>query len=424
LATEEKNKAEAATTRATDALDKVKRANTAAKSSAHEATSARNEAQNVMEFMLFDLPKKLDPIGRLDLLDDVNRRTLDYYKSHSNDKDAQRGYSAALRNKGNILYGRGELPGALDTYEKAFKIIKNVANQDPANVKVQHDLWESGQKMADVLLDQSKFEDAKKSYDDGLLILEDLTKKAPANLEWQLDLSESYDSVGNTLCENAEHLLASAERYDSRGYAILSPDEEEEFREKLKKAGELFENSRDVAQRVADSEPHNSRHYSRARFLMALAFARHADVLWNQGDAAGSLEADKQDLSIMEKLAENEPPNAGWQRELSMLYGRLADKLAIKGKKGNYPEVVERYRNALKGFGKLAAQDPTNVDWQYNLILYYYRAAVVMNKMGPKSKTEAREFIEKGKEIKRKLEKVDMTPRQTNDLKALEKQLP
>jgi len=136
------------------------------------------------------------------------------------------------------------------------------------------------------------------------------------------------------------------------------------------------------------------------------------------------LEADKQCLSVLEKLVEDDPLNAEWQRNLSVIYGRLADNLAQKSKKGNYPEVVERYRNALKGFQKLATQDPTNMDWQYNLILYYYSAAVVMNKMGPKSKAEAREFVKKAKEIKRKLEKVGMTPEQTNDLKALEERLP
>lgn len=395
-----------------------------AEAATKRATSARNEAQNVMEFMLFDLPEKLDGIGRLDLLDDVNRRTLDYYKSHSNDKDAQRGYSAALRNKGDILYGRGDLPGALDTYEKAFKIIKDVANQDPANVKVEHDLWESGQKIGTVLLDQHKFQDAKKCLDDGLLISEDLTKKDPANLEWQVNLCESYDKVGEALRQNAQYLLDSAERFDSSGDAILSPEKLEEFREKLNKAEELFENSRDVAQRVVDSKPDNSRQYSRARYLVALGFTRRSDVLWNQGDDARALEADKQALSILEKLVEDEPGNADFQRNLSVIYGRQANRLAKKGKKGNYLEVIELYRNALKNFGKLAAQDPTNADWQYQLIWHYYSAAVVMNKMGPKSKAEAREFVEKGKEIKRKLEKIGMTPTQTNGLKPLEEQLP
>ena len=406
------------------ALDETKKAKAAADSFAVQATNTRNEAEKVMVFMLFDLPKKLDPIGRLDLLDDVNRRTLDYYQSHSDDKGARRGYSAALRNKANILYGRGDLAKALNTYKKAFEIIKNVANENSANLEVKHDLWESGQKMGTVLLDQRKFPDAKKVFEDSLMISKELAEKDTANVEWQLDLCESYDSVGNALLSNAQYLLASTETRDSRGYVILSQEKLEEFQEKVKKALDLFENSSGIAQRVANSEPHDSRHYSRARYFVAQGFTRRADVLRVQGDDARALKEDEQGLSILEKVAEDEPGNADLQRNLSTLYGRLAGKLAEKDKKGNYPEAVKLYRNALKGFGKLAAQDPTNADWQYQLVFHYYNAALVMNKMGPESKAEAREFVEKGKEIKGKLEKVGMKPDQKDYLKALEEQLP
>ena len=39
----------------------------------NRATRARQSAERVIEFMLFDLRDKLQAIGRLDLLDDVNR---------------------------------------------------------------------------------------------------------------------------------------------------------------------------------------------------------------------------------------------------------------------------------------------------------------------------------------------------------------
>ncbi|MGC5276337.1 hypothetical protein ACPXAM_24715, partial [Escherichia coli] len=44
-----------------------------------EAEFQRNEADGLVEFMLTDLRAKLEPVGRLDALDVVGTRALDYY---------------------------------------------------------------------------------------------------------------------------------------------------------------------------------------------------------------------------------------------------------------------------------------------------------------------------------------------------------
>lgn len=45
------------------------------------AEKARDESEGLIEFMLFDLRDKLEPIGRLDLLDSVNQHVNNYYQS-------------------------------------------------------------------------------------------------------------------------------------------------------------------------------------------------------------------------------------------------------------------------------------------------------------------------------------------------------
>ncbi|MBF0177597.1 MAG: hypothetical protein HQL63_12235 [Magnetococcales bacterium] len=41
----------------------------------------------MINYMLFDLRDKLEPIGKLDLLDMVARKALDYFKQFSHAKD-------------------------------------------------------------------------------------------------------------------------------------------------------------------------------------------------------------------------------------------------------------------------------------------------------------------------------------------------
>jgi hypothetical protein len=57
-----------------------------AQAAAERATYARREAEKLVEFMVFDLRDKLKPIGRLDLLDDVNHKVDEYYKAFGDQK--------------------------------------------------------------------------------------------------------------------------------------------------------------------------------------------------------------------------------------------------------------------------------------------------------------------------------------------------
>jgi hypothetical protein len=45
------------------------------------AEKARDESEGLIEFMVLDLRDKLEPIGRLDLLDSVNQHVNNYYQS-------------------------------------------------------------------------------------------------------------------------------------------------------------------------------------------------------------------------------------------------------------------------------------------------------------------------------------------------------
>ena len=81
----------------------LKTAKVQADKAAARATHARNEAEELINFMTFDLSDKLKPIGRLALLDDVNRRIREYYKAFA----GQEGNPDVLRRQSVVLGKRG-----------------------------------------------------------------------------------------------------------------------------------------------------------------------------------------------------------------------------------------------------------------------------------------------------------------------------
>jgi hypothetical protein len=56
-----------------------------------------------------------------------------------------------------------------------------------------------------------------------------------------------------------------------------------------------------------------------------VSYINIGDVQVAQGDLAGALKSYKDGLAIADRLATSDPGNAGWQRDLSVNYAKLAD---------------------------------------------------------------------------------------------------
>jgi tetratricopeptide (TPR) repeat protein len=104
---------------------------------------------------------------------------------------------AALGMLGDIKQQRGDLGGALQSYQGTIPIISRRAKSDPGNAGWQRDLSVSYNKVGDVLVEQGNLPEALKSYSDGLAIRDRLAKSDPGNAQWQYDLGISNERIGN-----------------------------------------------------------------------------------------------------------------------------------------------------------------------------------------------------------------------------------
>jgi tetratricopeptide (TPR) repeat protein len=177
--------------------DAEKRASDAAR-----ATRARAEAEKLIQFMMFDLRDKLEPIGRLSLLDDINRRVQAYYDSFAGEfetPEMSRRRGVALQNQGEVLLARGNLARALESYRHSLAIAETLAKQDPGNAGWQRDLSDSYERIGDVQNAQGDLAGTLKSYRDSLAIAEKLSKQDPSNAGWQAGLGWIYWQTGAVL---------------------------------------------------------------------------------------------------------------------------------------------------------------------------------------------------------------------------------
>ena len=86
------------------------------------AKKHRDKAESLINFMLFDLRDRLEPLGRLDILEPAAKQALEYFDQSvgvDETPEAARSRSYALTNIGEIWSVQGKRASALDAYEKA-----------------------------------------------------------------------------------------------------------------------------------------------------------------------------------------------------------------------------------------------------------------------------------------------------------------
>src|SRR5215831_16127077 len=134
-----------------------------AEAAAEKARRARAEAEGLLSFLLFDLRDKLEPIGRLDVMDDVQKQVNRYYEHmevSEEDTEILRQRAVAFNNQGNIFYDQGNLQGALQAYQNAHIIAQKLAATNPSDTTWQRDLSVSFEKVGDVLQEQGQHAEA------------------------------------------------------------------------------------------------------------------------------------------------------------------------------------------------------------------------------------------------------------------------
>src|ERR1700738_216010 len=99
----------------------------------------------------YDLRDKLEPIGRLDVLDDVAKKAKEYLDRLPKElvtPSRLKQQETMLSNLGDVLVAQGKLQEALEVYQQSLAIFKRLAEQDKTNSGWQRDLIVSLYKVA------------------------------------------------------------------------------------------------------------------------------------------------------------------------------------------------------------------------------------------------------------------------------------
>lgn len=344
-----------------------------------DAERRRAQAEELIAFMVGDLRAKLEPVGRLDVLDDVGAQALRYFKSLRPDEITPaelRRNAKTLSQLGEVRMAQGNLKGAEEVLRSSLSLAAVAAKRDPADGKNQLELGASHFWMGTLMRQQGDLATALAHYRDYLRISEQLSAAEPQNSDYRLEVSYGHSNVG-TILEQRGELEEALEHYNGAvaikeqrlagdpknaawnadlattvnkvGVVLLSLGRYAEARKAIMREHELLTSA-------LDAEPKNTRWILR----LAVNFNFQGRLAEETGDDAAALERFSRQREVVAGLVDHDPANSGWQRELAAADSNIARLLHYRGDLAGSAKAFER---ALARVEPLLEKDPKRVLW-------------------------------------------------------------
>jgi eukaryotic-like serine/threonine-protein kinase len=324
--------------------------------SENKAISARGSAEGILNYLLNQLNDKLTPIGRLDIIEDVQKQVETYYGNlgfRQEDPNAANNWATLLRSEGDRLRAQGDLDGAKSKFQQSLEVAEKLANQAPANTTWQRNLSVIYSRLGLAEFFQGDLARAKAHSQRALEIALKLANQDPSNGIWQRELGVSYNRLGMVLLAQGD----------------------------LSGANVQFQTCLEISLKLVDKDPSN-RLWQRD---LELVYLRLGDLLLAQGDPSGAKTQFQHQLQIAQELLKQDPNNSDAQRDLTFCYGRLGTVFEALS---DFKAARAEYQNGLEERQKLVKQDPNNDEWQADLSFSYMSVGDMLKKEGDLSGAE------------------------------------
>jgi tetratricopeptide (TPR) repeat protein len=178
---------------------------TAALIARNEARKQRGHAENLIEFMLTDLRKKLEPGGHLELMDGVGSEALKYYGAQNPgnlDAESLGRRARALRLMGEISVQRSNPGEALRNFEQASATTEELLARSPSDGQsifnhAQNVFW-----VGEIARQRGDIAKAEASFQRYRGLAERLTVLDANNNDWQAEIGYAESALGILFLEN------------------------------------------------------------------------------------------------------------------------------------------------------------------------------------------------------------------------------
>jgi tetratricopeptide (TPR) repeat protein len=296
-----------------------------------EAERQRAQADGLIEYMLTDLREKLEPVGRLEVLDSVGQKALAYYQAQdldALDPDELGRRARALHLVGEVRDLRGDSEAALKAFREAERTTGELLARDPTNADRMFDHAQSVFWVGQTAWARRDWATAELRFRTYARLADAMAKTDPANPKWKAEQGYAANSLGALF----------------RG------------RRQPREAITQFRRYVAITAELAAADPSDGNRQWEA----GQAQAWLADALLMNGQLADARAARMKELGIYSAALSEDSGRA----DVRMAQGRTQEALAeLDLLDGDAAVAIERTRVALEDLERALADDPGNRLW-------------------------------------------------------------
>lgn len=309
------------------------------------AEQRRDEAQQLVGYMLGDLAEQLRTVGNLKLLDSVGTRALRYLEELPN-ASMQAGdlinHARALRTTGEVLMNQGKLDQAHAAFTRAAATAAQAHALAPDVLEAHAETGQAAYWLGAMAYRNKQFPLARRHWAQYLAASEWLVRAKPDDPRWQLELSYALNNLA---------MLATTQGNATTAIGFFACDIA------LKRV------------LVARTPEKASLRYELIDSLSGLSLAQE-----NQGLLAPAEQGYREQLAMLRVLVDQDPDAHAWQRRLA---GSLIRTSNLALARGQLVQAQQDARESLRLLQPLAALQPDNVAWRRDLAHAYAQAGWV-----------------------------------------------
>ena len=345
----------------------------------NEAREQRAEADGLIEYMLTDLREQLEPVGRLELLDGVGKRAMDYYARQkladlSATELGRRVRAVQLVAEVQNLRGNNE--EALPAFRQAARTTEELLARDPDNPEAMFNHGQSLFWVGYIAWQHGQMDEAKRAMEAYADISTRLAAMDRSNLEWQMEEAYSLSNLGTMAVDDGElsralrYFERSAEDTDRVALAEGRPDARQielagclswiaTTLKQLGRISEAIDVRRDelaIYDTIIAADPANNE-ARKGRIFAASGLGQMLMLQGNKSDARSHLDSS---ITEADRLIASDPDNT-LLHELTR--GGISHRAMLAWSQGDHALATRNFDRLERLQNDLRRRDPKNYQW-------------------------------------------------------------
>lgn len=358
-----------------------------------QAQQKRLAAENLLGFMVGEFADKLRSIGRMDLLDGISNKALEYFSDLSDEEENQFNFDARFQHgqtlaaMGEVAYSRDKLDEAHAALQASQYKLLPLLGQQPDNLALLKTLGANAFWLGQLKYDKSDWAGSRPLFEQYLSYSQQMYDIAPDDKDALMELSYAHNTLGSVSMKQQNFVAAQQDFEKSLQLKLLAlakePDNNQLLADVANARSWLASAARSqgdidtaIALHLKLQDELNNTSLTKDPYLLerlAGSYQIMADLLSYQDlDVTAFLQA-KLGLAAIQEALQQDPANDIWKRQTYFFYIQLLKLGYVAGQSA--PLAADDLRQLLIADKALVSSPHNKAIWaQYKLgVALYYK---------------------------------------------------